>query len=210
MSPASRRPRRNEADNRPPGVRPMHLSLRAGERLFLNGAVVRVDRKVTLELLNDATFLLENHVLQVEDTTTPLRQLYFAVQAMLMDPQNAEASRRLFDAMATDVRRVLDTPLLSEGVAEAAGQVAAERPFHALRTLRNLFAEEAALLALPPEAADPRGRDDRRSRRAASETDATPCAIEPPRDDEAATENVPGAKRVVDPPRRGRPNHLLN
>ena len=48
----------------------MQLSLRAGERIYVNGAVLRVDRKVTLELLNDATFLLENQVMQAEQAIT--------------------------------------------------------------------------------------------------------------------------------------------
>ncbi|MEM6846612.1 MAG: flagellar biosynthesis repressor FlbT [Pseudomonadota bacterium] len=125
----------------------MHLTLRAGERLFLNGAVLRTDRKVSLELLNDATFLLENHVLQVEDTTTPLRQLYFAAQAMLMDPQNADASRSLFLSMAKDLAAALPARPLTQGLKEAVDQVQSDRPFHALKTLRSLFAEEAALLA---------------------------------------------------------------
>ncbi|ORE96387.1 flagellar biosynthesis repressor FlbT [Stappia sp. 22II-S9-Z10] len=127
--------------------RPMHISLRAGERLFLNGAVLRVDRKVTLELLNDATFLLENHVLQVEDTKTPMRQLYFAVQAMLMDPANAPASRALFEAMAHDVTQIYRSQTLRGGILEAVRQVLADRPFHALKTLRGLFAEETEVLA---------------------------------------------------------------
>ena len=42
----------------------MNITLRAGERIYINGAVLRVDRKATLELLNDATFLLETHVMQ--------------------------------------------------------------------------------------------------------------------------------------------------
>jgi flagellar protein FlbT len=133
----------------------MHISLRAGEKLFLNGAVIRVDRKVTLELLNDATFLLENHVLQVEDTTTPLRQLYFTVQAMLMDPQNAEASRALFETMTAEMKQTLRSETLIEGMDEALGQVSAGRPFHALKTLRGLFSEEAAILGAP-EAERPR------------------------------------------------------
>lgn len=127
--------------------RSMHISLRSGERLFLNGAVLRVDRKVTLELLNDATFLLENHVLQVEDTTTPMRQLYFVAQAMLMDPQNADATRGLFDVMANELRGVLTAPSLRNGVLEAQRLLAANRPFHALKTLRALFAEEAQMLS---------------------------------------------------------------
>ena len=38
------------------------IFLKANERIFINGAVIRVDRKVSLELLNDVQFLLENHV----------------------------------------------------------------------------------------------------------------------------------------------------
>lgn len=149
---AKEEPQRNAA-----GLRPMHISLRSGERLFLNGAVLRVDRKVTLELLNDATFLLENHVMQVEDTTTPLRQLYFAAQAILMDPQNAEASRALFNAMATDLRRLLTTESLIAGLDDVTALMSANRAFQALKALRGLFEEEAAALqqherdALPDE-----------------------------------------------------------
>ena len=71
----------------------MNITLRAGERLFINGAVIRVDRKATIELLNDVTFLLENHVMQADQATTPLRQVYFAVQVMLMDPSAKAAAR---------------------------------------------------------------------------------------------------------------------
>jgi len=170
------------------GPRPMHISLRGGERIFLNGAVIRVDRKVTLELMNDATFLLENHVLQVEDTTTPLRQLYFAVQAMLMDPQNAGASRRLFEAMARDLKSALSSERLLVGVDEAMAQVAGGRPFHALKTLRALFPEEAERLGAAAER--PRRAASLAGRPASLGTDDEevqgPSAADPDRPPEAA------------------------
>jgi flagellar protein FlbT len=37
----------------------LKISLKPNEKIYLNGAVIRVDRKVTLELLNDVQFLLE-------------------------------------------------------------------------------------------------------------------------------------------------------
>ena len=67
----------------------LQISLKPGERIFINGAVLRVDRKVAVEFLNDVTFLLENHVLQPEGATTPLKQLYFILQVMLMNPTGA-------------------------------------------------------------------------------------------------------------------------
>ena len=51
------------------------ISLKPAERIYINGAVIRVDRRVSLEFLNDVQFLLENHVLQAEQANTPLRQL---------------------------------------------------------------------------------------------------------------------------------------
>ena len=76
--------------------KPMCISLRGGERIYVNGAVLRVDRKVTLELINDVTFLLEGQVMQVADATTPLRQLYFVVQLMLMSPHDIEDAKAVY------------------------------------------------------------------------------------------------------------------
>jgi len=45
----------------------LHISLRPGERIYVNGAVLKVDRKVSIEFLNDVTFLLEQHVLLPDD-----------------------------------------------------------------------------------------------------------------------------------------------
>lgn len=125
----------------------MQLTLRPGERIFINGAVLRVDRKVTLELLNDATFLLEGHVMQVEDTTTPLRQLYFVVQAILIDPRNAESARHLFHRQFSALVQTFQNEAVLKGLEAIAQQVIAGRTFEALRTLRGLFPLEDAILA---------------------------------------------------------------
>ena len=79
--------------------KPIQINLRPNERIYINGAVVRVDRRVTLELMNDVTFLLESHVLQPEQTTTTLRQLYFVAQSVLMEPANAAHAVRVFEEM---------------------------------------------------------------------------------------------------------------
>ena len=71
----------------------IRISLRAGERVYVNGAVIRVDRKTTLEFLNNVVFLLENHVMQEEDATTQLRRLYFTVQKMLIEPSSGFSAR---------------------------------------------------------------------------------------------------------------------
>ena len=49
-----------------------------------------------LELINDVTFLLESQVMQVDDATTPMRQLYFVVQLMLMSPGDIDQAKAVF------------------------------------------------------------------------------------------------------------------
>ncbi|MCT8267853.1 flagellar biosynthesis repressor FlbT [Afifella sp. JA880] len=124
----------------------MRISLRPGQRLFLNGAVIRVDRKVTFTLLNDATFLLDNHILQAHETTTPLRQLYFVIQTMLIDPDGAAAARRLFGDMHTRLKTTFKNDAILKDLEGVAGLVKGGRCFEALRTLRNLFEVESRIL----------------------------------------------------------------
>ncbi|MFE1602416.1 flagellar biosynthesis repressor FlbT [Methylobacterium sp. ID0610] len=153
----------------------MHLSLRAGERVYVNGAVLRVDRRVSLELLNEATFLLEHHVLQPEQATTPLRQLYFAAQVLLMDPSRAPEARALYEKLHAGLMEALSNPEIREGLLAASAQIVAGRPFEALKLIRGLYAAEAAVLggpsareAAPHPAARPPGRSvPRRAGRAA-------------------------------------------
>ena len=117
----------------------MNITLRAGEKLYINGAVIRVDRKATIELLNDVTFLLENHVLQADQATTPLRQIYFAVQVMLMDPGARAAATTLSRRLLETALRAFENPLIIAGLTAIAVQIDRGRNFEALKALRALF-----------------------------------------------------------------------
>lgn len=127
----------------------MRISLRAGEKIYLNGAVISVDRKVSIELLNDATFLLEAHVMQAHEATTPLRQLYFVLQLLLMDPAGAERSRKEADAMLGKLDIAFDDPAIAAQLRRVRYSLELGRLFEALKTLRALFPQEEALLRKP-------------------------------------------------------------
>lgn len=124
----------------------MQIYLRAKDKLFINGAVISVDRKVSIELLNDATFLLENHVMQKEEATTPLKQLYFTAQMMLIDPANSQQPKALFREMAEQTLKLLTSRELLEAIKQADVLVATDKPFAALKILRDGFAEEAIVM----------------------------------------------------------------
>ncbi|QDI79522.1 flagellar biosynthesis repressor FlbT [Methylorubrum populi] len=152
-------------------ARTMHLSLKAGERVYINGAVVRVDRKVALELMNDATFLLEGHVLQAEEATTPLRQLYFAAQTILIAPAQAGPARALYARIEEGILAATTEPAIRDGLAAAHALVEAGRAFEALKLIRSLYPAEAAVLGpsaplpdMPPAALVAPGRSGPRRR----------------------------------------------
>jgi len=122
----------------------MNITLRAGERIYINGAVLRVDRKATLELMNDATFLLETHVMQAEDATTPLKQIYFVVQVMLMDPASARTTAQLSASLIAKALEAFETPLIRQGLDNVSELIGRSRYFEAMKALRNMYALEQA------------------------------------------------------------------
>jgi len=117
----------------------MNITLRAGEKMYINGAVIRIDRKATIELLNDVTFLLENHVMQAEQATTPLRQIYFAVQVALMDPGAVGTAVALARRLIAAASQIFENPAIIAGVKGIADQIDRSRYFEALKALRALF-----------------------------------------------------------------------
>jgi len=118
------------------------IHLKRGEKLYVNGAVLRVDRRTSLEFLNDVTFLLENHVMQAEEATTPLRQLYFVVQTMLMDPGNAGMTAELYKHLSFRTRSAADDETVQKQIDLADQKVMEARYFDALKQLRVCFAYE--------------------------------------------------------------------
>lgn len=122
------------------------LFLKANERVFINGAVLRADRKVGLELLNDVDFLLETHVMQAEDATTPLRQLYFIIQIMLMSPSEKAAALKLYRDSVRALLATFENRRIVQGLKDIDVMIAGDRPFEALKALRGLFEIEDAIL----------------------------------------------------------------
>ncbi|MBS0235488.1 MAG: flagellar biosynthesis repressor FlbT [Proteobacteria bacterium] len=122
----------------------LKITLRAGERIFINGGVLRVDRKVSMELMNDVIFLLEQHVMKPEETTTPFRQLYFMIQMMLMDPSLHLKARTMARESVANLLESISDPHLIKGLTETGELLDNDRPFDALKKVRTLLPQEAA------------------------------------------------------------------
>jgi flagellar protein FlbT len=127
-------------------MKKLQISLKPGERIYVNGAVLKVDRKVSVEFLNDVTFLLEHHVIQPEDTHTPLRQLYFMIQTVLIDPANAAEARAMFHETHDQLALSFENPAIRQNLGEVRDCFDRGRLFDALKLLRSLFPIEDAII----------------------------------------------------------------
>jgi flagellar biosynthesis repressor protein FlbT len=130
------------------------VALKANERIYINGAVLSVDRKTCIEFLNNVDFLLENHVLQSEDADTALKQIYFAVQIMLMAPNDIQAANLLFQSQLASVLQVFSHQGILAELKNVDRLVHEKQYYEAMKSLRALFPLEAEILgrAQPPRA----------------------------------------------------------
>ncbi|WEX08327.1 flagellar biosynthesis repressor FlbT [Chelativorans sp. AA-79] len=125
----------------------LKISLKPNEKIYVNGAVIKVDRKVSLEFLNDVQFLLQQHVLQPEEASTPLRQLYFVVQVMLMSPDNAEKTRQLFKSTLGNLLSVFRNERILAGLKHIDTLVGEGDVYEALKAIRALYPLEEEILS---------------------------------------------------------------
>lgn len=126
----------------------LKLHLKPNERIFINGGVLKVDRKVAIEFLNDVVFLMEGHVIQEDEATTPLKQLYFVVQSMLMDPKTRDLARQIYDQSHKMLIATFKDQDVLEGLVVVKQMIERDRAFDALKKIRALFPIEAGILGL--------------------------------------------------------------
>ncbi|TGT75078.1 flagellar biosynthesis repressor FlbT [bacterium M00.F.Ca.ET.159.01.1.1] len=124
----------------------LKISLKPNEKIYINGAVIRVDRKVTIELMNDVQFLLESHVLQADEASTPLRQLYFIVQIMLINPLGAAEARDMFRRSLPMLIASFDNQDICKGLKQIDRMVGEDEIYEALKAIRALYPLERKAL----------------------------------------------------------------
>lgn len=122
------------------------ITLRAGERIFINGAVLRAEGRTSLEVLNDVPYLHENEIIHAQQTVTPLRQLYYILQTMVMEPAGVEMARGVYLDTMSWLKKTFENPVVLKGLDAISAQVDAGSPFKALQTLRLLVPIEDAIM----------------------------------------------------------------
>ncbi|CAN7598606.1 flagellar biosynthesis repressor FlbT [Mesorhizobium sp. LjNodule214] len=124
----------------------LKISLKPNEKIYINGAVIRVDRKVAIELMNDVQFLLESHVIQADEASTPLKQLYFILQVMLMNPQAASEARDMFRRSLPMLLASFEDERICSGLKQIDRMVGEDHIYEALKAIRALYPLERRAL----------------------------------------------------------------
>ena len=133
--------------------KPIMIAVNADEKLYLNGAVIKAIGKCRFEILNEATFLLHQHVMQPELATTPLRQLYFVIQTTLMDPSLVAMMRSVVLEQVALLQRTFENVAVLEALERVRDLVSRNRCFEALKVIRSVYAIELEILQPGSQAA---------------------------------------------------------
>lgn len=123
-----------------------HVTLRPGEKIFINGAVLAWDGRGTFQILNDVPYLLEHEIIHAQQTVTPLRQLYYILQTMIMEPGGVDLVRDIYNQTMDALAEAFVNPQVLGGLETIRRQVAEGSPFAALKTLRALVPIEDQIL----------------------------------------------------------------
>ncbi len=145
---------------------PLKLSLKPGEKLVLNGAVLtNGDKRASLIIQNKACLLRERDIMQPEDASTPARRIYLPIMMMYLD---SEASEQYYNDFALRMTEFMGAIRNREALAscvEISRDVMSTNYYRALMTCKKLFDFEQERLSYDPQGLPKHAADNRKSAR---------------------------------------------
>lgn len=132
----------------------LRISLRDGEKVVINGAVIRSSGRSDLAIESKVTILRGREIMSPAEATTPARALYFHTMMAYLDPDAIERHHAaIVDAFGTVTRLATDEDG-RKAVASFAQRAASANYYRALGDCRALMRlEEEALATLSEDAA---------------------------------------------------------
>ena len=133
----------------------LRISLRDGEQMIVNGAVLRSVGRTDLCVENTVTLLRGREVMRAEEAVTPARRLYFACMMAYIDPDGATAHQDQIVHFLTDLMGALESYEAKASCVSFVRKVATAHFYRALADCRALIAYEDAVLGRCEPRADP-------------------------------------------------------
>jgi flagellar biosynthesis repressor protein FlbT len=131
---------------------PLKLSLKPGEKLVLNGAVIaNGDKRASLIIQNKACLLREKDIMQPEEAETPARRIYLPIMMMYLDPEGSEQYYNDFALRMTEFMGAIRNREALATCIEISRDVMAASFYKALMLCRKLFEFERERLSYDPQ-----------------------------------------------------------
>jgi flagellar protein FlbT len=124
----------------------LRISLRDGEKVIVNGAVLRSVGRTDLRLENGASVLRGRDVMTPEDANTPARRLYFACMMAYLDGDDRAVHQDAIIELVRELLGALKAPEAQAACVTFAQKVARQQFYAALSECRWLMNYEAELL----------------------------------------------------------------
>lgn len=125
----------------------LKISLKAGERFVINGAVMRNgDRRGNVLVENHAAILREKDIMQAEEANSPARRIYFACMCAYLDREQEDTHFLRFTELMTDFLGVIENQDIRLACIEISQMVMGRELYSALSKCRDLIAYEDRLL----------------------------------------------------------------
>jgi flagellar protein FlbT len=132
----------------------LRISLRDGEKMIVNGAVMRAIGRTDFVVENNVSLLRGREVMAVEDAVTPARRLYFACMMAYIDPSSRTTHHEAIIEFLDGLLGALESLEGKALCARFARKVATGNYYRALADCRLLIDyETAALERAVPQAA---------------------------------------------------------
>lgn len=131
----------------------LRISLRNGEPLIVNGAVLRSLGRTDLIVENSATILRGREVMKPEEADSAAKQLYFVCMMAYIDQTDRQKHQDALLERLEGLMAALESPEAKSVCLRFAQKVATGQFYAALADCRWLIAYEAEVVSRAPEAA---------------------------------------------------------
>lgn len=121
------------------------ITLKKGEKFFLNGALMRVGGPVKIDVCTTDSVLLPYHIIEEEDAATPLHRLYYYVQQALIE----EKRRTHWLSMAINISDSQDLEELRNSIKEPLKSVRQGAVIEALLQIREIIKTQYGMFSVP-------------------------------------------------------------
>ncbi len=123
----------------------LRISLRDGEKMIVNGAVMRASGRVELMIENHVALLRGREVMRAEEANTPARRLYFTCMMAYIDEKGRSEHQHRVVTLLGDLMGVFRTDEARMACLEFARLAALGDYYRALGICRQLMAYEATV-----------------------------------------------------------------